>query len=680
MNPRGEKLPISVLVAYYATVAAFFVASFYPEYRVWGISWWAYFPLWVKFLLLGIGMSAPTVIDRVIDRTLKDRDDITPTTYRWLVGGFVVVMLALFYFLRARTHFLGDGYTLLSLLATDNHFLKLREIGGGIFQYWLFGILGRGGETTALLAYRIVSFTGGIFFLTCLVALTPRLVSGRLAGILFLLCVLTCGFSMLFFGYVENYALFAVSVLLYVFSAIRISRREINPMWLIIAQSATVFFHIFGVVLIPVSLYLVLRPTQLWQKVTTAHILVRTAYAAVLAAGLAAVFFYIYTNDLFFKLALVPFRQDEFTVGHYTMFSLDHLIDVANIIPNLVPSILVILTTLEATRRGATLEKLEWLTIGSIFTLCFGSSFIFDAKLGMPRDWDLFAFAGIPLIVGGLTLLLRTPMKITSLKATGLILTLNVLLLAPRLTCLTYPSMMVQHLENYAELDKDKTGPLKYILVKYLLQNGDSATAGRIVNHWYQSDPEQVLVSSTPLGSVPIDSAQWVDVLRRAVKRNPSNWTAWGNLGSMLLVQEKYDSAIYCFRVVDGLRPGYPIVHFNLGLAYYRLGAFVKAENYLESSYQLDTTTLRPLLALQYVYRDNHQRKMYDYNLRRIASRDDAPAQEVKEWIELLLSESDFATASERILKAKGVQLDSSDVASLIARYPNLRDHPNMGP
>ncbi len=675
MTPRGDKLPISVLVAYYATVAAFFVASFYPEYRVWGISWWAYFPLWVKFLLLAIGMAAPTVIDRVIDRTLKDRDDITPITYRWLVGGFVVVMLALFYFLRARTHFLGDGYTLLSLLATDNHFLKLREIGGGIFQYWLFGILGRGGETTALLAYRIVSFVGGIFFITCLTVLTPRIVSGRLARVLFLLCVLTSGFSMLFFGYVENYALFAVSVLLYVYCAIQLSRREINPMWLIIAQSAAVFFHIFGVVLIPVSLYLVLRPTPLWQKVTTAHILVRTAYAAVLAAGLAAVFFYIYTNDLFFRLALVPFRQDEFTVGHYTMLSLDHLVDVVNIIPNLVPSILVILTTLEATRREVTQEKLEWLTIGSISTLCLGSTFIFDAKLGMPRDWDLFAFAGIPLIVGPLTLLLRTPIKLTSLKASGLILALNVLLLGPRLACLTYPSMMVQHLENYAELDKDKTGPLKYILVKYLLQNGDSATAGRIVNQWYQSDPEQVLVSSTPLGSVPIDSAQWVEVLRRAVKRNPSNWTAWGNLGSMLVVQEKYDSAIYCYRVVDGLRPGYPIVHFNLGLAYYRLKEYDRAEYHLTKSFRLDTLSLRPLLALQYIYRDIEKEKKYVNNLRRIAVREDAPAESVKEWIESLLDDGDYVTASKRITEARGAQLDSTDVMDLVTRYPSLRPY-----
>ena len=30
---------------------------------------------------------------------------------------------------------------------------------------------------------------------------------------------------------------------------------------------------------------------------------------------------------------------------------------------------------------------------------CLGAVFVLDPKLGMPRDWDLFSFAGVPFVV-----------------------------------------------------------------------------------------------------------------------------------------------------------------------------------------------------------------------------------------------------------------------------------------
>ncbi|RKX25477.1 MAG: hypothetical protein DRP47_09750, partial [Candidatus Zixiibacteriota bacterium] len=48
----------------------------------------------------------------------------------------VVLSGLLFYFFRARTHFLGDGYTILSLLAADNPLVKGRELGAAYAHIW----------------------------------------------------------------------------------------------------------------------------------------------------------------------------------------------------------------------------------------------------------------------------------------------------------------------------------------------------------------------------------------------------------------------------------------------------------------------------------------------------------------------------------------------------------------
>jgi len=35
--------------------------------------------------------------------------------------------------------------------------------------------------------------------------------------------------------------------------------------------------------------------------------------------------------------------------------------------------------------------------LGLVALLTFGTAFVFDPKIGMARDWDLYAFTGLPL-------------------------------------------------------------------------------------------------------------------------------------------------------------------------------------------------------------------------------------------------------------------------------------------
>ncbi|MCK4461804.1 MAG: hypothetical protein KAW46_08355 [candidate division Zixibacteria bacterium] len=60
MNDKSANA--AIYGAYYLTLVAFLVASYFPEHRVWGFNWWAYYPSWVPWGLFGLGVIAPIIV------------------------------------------------------------------------------------------------------------------------------------------------------------------------------------------------------------------------------------------------------------------------------------------------------------------------------------------------------------------------------------------------------------------------------------------------------------------------------------------------------------------------------------------------------------------------------------------------------------------------------------------
>jgi tetratricopeptide (TPR) repeat protein len=654
-------------VAYYLTLAAFFVASFFPQYRVWGINWWAYFPIWVKLVLLTIGIAAPFAIDRLLSSTLRDKDDISPRTYRWLVGGFVVTMLALFYLLRARTYFLGDGYTLLGLLGSDHPFIKPRNLGGTIFQYWILKLLGGNSEVQALIAYQVVSIGAGLLFLVVAIWAAAKLVSYRLCRLVFVLTVCSGGYMLLFFGYVENYSLFAATVFTYAVTILLIEYRGVSRWWIVPLQALAVFLHIFGVVLIPATVFLLLDATSVWGRVRQQRNWVKIAVALLLLASLVTIFTYAYLTSFFFRLSLLPLLLNEFTVEGYTLFSAHHLVDFLNLIMVLFPG-LAIGTILPA------ISKI--MPIGLAVAGCAGAAFIFAPGLGMPRDWDLFALAGVPLVAGLMFTIVGQTSRI-GLKIGLMILAVQLLVLLPRAFTLTKPELTVKHIEAYTALDVTKSASTRFLLSKYLYSQGDSTQAKAIDSAWFSLDPDSYLMNAAVNEGAALDSGALVAIFRRCTEKNPLNWTAWGNIGVMALRRKEFDSALYFLQISDGLNPYSPTTNLNLGFTLYHLSDFAKAEKHLIEAIHLDSTLLTTsvLMLLADLYRDSKQEAKYVETFGKIARRSDAPPQYVRGWVELLLQAGKYGEASELISRAANLQIDSAYIRLLYQKYPDLKAH-----
>ena len=126
-----------VLVAYYLTLLAVFAATFFPHARIWGFNWWSHFPLWLPIVLLGFGLAMPYLLRHWLRYEVTGRDDISARRF-FIVGLAIIVTLSvLFVLLRARTHFLGDGYTALANLAADKPLVKYRNLGETLIRIWI---------------------------------------------------------------------------------------------------------------------------------------------------------------------------------------------------------------------------------------------------------------------------------------------------------------------------------------------------------------------------------------------------------------------------------------------------------------------------------------------------------------------------------------------------------------
>jgi hypothetical protein len=673
MNERGKSLPASVLIAYYATVAAFLVASFFPQYRIWGMNWWGYFPLWVKLGLLGIGLVAPLVIDRVFNRTLLDRDDISVKTYRWLVGGFAATMIALFYLLRARTHFLGDGYTLLSLLSAPDHLIKPHEYGGTILQYGLYVLLGSHDKAGALVPYQIVSIGSGLLFLMIAVSAAAKLIPNRLNRLLLILVMSTGGYMLMFFGYVENYSLFVVSIALYGLAGLLIIDRKINRWWIVPVVLFAVTQHIFGVVLIPPTIGLLLWDTRIGHWFTAFSRSLKIVVGAVVGALAAGVFAYFYSTNLFFRLALISFTNSRFTTGGYTLLSIDHLIDFVNLLILVFPGIAVATVVTFRFRPPRVLCVSAFLA--GLLICCLGAAFVFEPKLGMPRDWDLFAFAGVPLILAVTYSLFRFSTSRTVVTALLLVSVLNVMTLVPRAVSSVIPEQAIAHTKAYADLDIAKSGPARYLISNYIMEHGDTARAlaeGRI---FHKLEPDLHLISQFQSGRSTMDSADYAVVLQRAIVRNPTAWGPWANLGVILLNEGLYDSALYVLTIADALNPYNAKNYSNIAFAYFYKNDFSHAESYWLKSLRYSTSSNVALVGLVKVYRALGNQEKYSEYFMKVVERPDAPPEYLKALGDYLVQEGRFPEAAIAYKRAVQNGLSQLVVDTLMIQHPQLMNY-----
>jgi len=264
--------------------------------------------------------------------------------------------------------------------------------------------------------YLIISTLCGVAFIWILLRLTTWLGRNRTERVLMVTLVLSLGMIELFFGYIENYTIIAVGVLLYTWLALRSVRGEIGILWPAAVLAITHATHPATIILAPSLLYVAwvrsgrvreqgvngTRARDFWRAVFIMAIPYVLALVGVVmlmtigSHGLDALVGVDFPGGGD-RRWLVPLFQATTKYEHYTMFSLGHLSDIVNeqllVAPAIVPGLgLAALFAWGRLPRRDPAFRLLGLITGLYFLLIL----TWNPDYGGQKDWDLFSGPAVP--------------------------------------------------------------------------------------------------------------------------------------------------------------------------------------------------------------------------------------------------------------------------------------------
>ena len=414
-----------------------------PNARLWGINHLQFLPGGSILTYIAAGLLALLCLVNPVrgwaERLLRLKAEVIfgdDQYYRPLV--VASVLGAVFWFFRMPINFLGDGYNVAEHLAgIAPTIFKWTEAGAVGTIYAVSHLLPLEGLPAARYAYALVSVISGAVSVALFWLLARECGRDAMERLFAFGLMLFSGWTLLFFGYVENYPILWPFVLAYLYTALRYLTNRGNLLWPTLFLSLAMIMHLQVLFLGPSYVVLIISRGA-GQRFYRKHR--RAAIALAVVAAVAAIAFVIvgYARSITFRVVfLPPFVGRPATPG-YAILSLNHLLDIVNEISLLIPLWPVLLIAGWRGVRNAVHDA-----VGRFLLAClaggFGFLLIVDPRLGMGRDWDLFALTAV-----GPTLLLVRAVAAQGgrvMRARSALLILSLVLVAPFLfTNLNYGS------------------------------------------------------------------------------------------------------------------------------------------------------------------------------------------------------------------------------------------------
>lgn len=650
-----KRLLVSVYLVYYLSLALLLATSFFPDQRVWGLNFWAFLNSAEKYYFLGVGIIAPFLFE-YISRAFSDRFQSERSF--WIVGLLITAGFGLiFFFLRASTFFLGDGYTVVASLYGEIVTIKNRSLGENLIHLWLSELLGGRTQDNIYHSFLIGSIGSGVVYLLFGMYVAKKIYADINHRLIFIFGLLTAGGMLLWFGYIEFYSIFVLSVALFTGAGILITNGQLNR-WVILPLLAfSVFLHIFGVILLPAMVYLLIYDSPLAKKISALDNKLKAGLVVVLLIVGILVFRYYYINDYFLQFAIMPLANSKFIVEGYSLFSADHILDYLNLILMFVPGIIIFAIAVLLNPLRGFLKKYENRFLLVLLASAFSAVFIFDPKIGMPRDWDLFSFASIPLTFAVFRWLIanKKPSPIR-LKTAGLVIALGLLVLFSRVTVLFDKEAGVAQFQSYSRLDMIKNKNARVILINYLRDDHQPERSDMELKKWREDFAYTEAVYKMVVQSNPAENRRSIDQAYSTLKIEPTNWNAWTNMGVIYTELGNYDSALVCLRIADGLNPYSSIIYDHLATVYYRKHNNELAKKFWDQSLDRDSTNLSALIGYTHFCKGQNDNQNFKRYLRKVGDHPQAPDQYLAAFYRMYQNSGDMNQAQifYRRLLARG--------------------------
>jgi Tfp pilus assembly protein PilF len=564
----------------------------------------------------------------------------------------------------------------LARLADQVKSAKTWDVGISFIQDGMFNLIEGEPYERALSTLRFISYCAG-FILLLAAAFAARVIfETNPKRLLFFGGVASGGYALQFFGYVENYALLISFMTMFVLMGVAAAKEKISHFWAVIPFLLAVFLHGFGLVLLPALVFLLLRSTKAMQILEEMSGKKRLYLGlGVLALGVI-VYAVLYYNVRFFTFAFLPLLPDQFTVDSNFLLSPKHFIDMVNLLLMLFPGFLILTVVMLVGRGRMSIRGHDSTFLLICLTTSLVAIFVFSPRLGMPRDWDLFAFVGVPLVVYAYHLFLTGFRSArSSVLASGLSIVLSLLVLIPRVTSQAVPDIAISHFEDYLQLDKIQNRNAWSLLVDYYRNTGNSTRADAVNAQSFASFPESSYNAKGKelLGTGKVREAS--QYFERAIDLNPLYYDGYANLGVCMIQFGDLDSAFVLLEIANGLNAFNSSILTNLGTVQMRRGSLESARSYLTKALSIDSTSesaLASMVSTELQLGNYEQSAAY---IQRLSDHSSMPGDYYRQAAVAYLEAGAIAEAATALKLGLQRGLTINQVRELQNQYPALEQH-----
>ncbi len=509
--------------------------------------------------------------------------------------------LLLFLGMRSAVHLLGDGMMLMREL--EDFWSEIPRTDRAPLTFWTVRGLHRAGAfawTSAETTYRIFSCLSGVLFLVVARYAARHLGKDALERFLILALLLGAGYMQLFFAYVENYAFLFPFMLLYLLLGIRVLEGRLAIWWPAALLGVLMALHITMMTLAPSLLALAIlkgRAHGFSGTTVSGRSAARAAFAMLLSA---VVFFGALLLIQFDLFAYLQKRQGFYILNlfaepgpkqHYRLFSMGKWVDFVNQTFLVAPASLMVLLLCRRTRWLQGPDR-QFVLIAALFPILF--TVVANPELGAFRDWDVFAFAALPMTLwAALTLVRELRDRFVSADTAGLICAAAVL------HTVSWIGVNADELSAKARFSSHLKG--RYLsaharshgwetLAVYHRDHGRGVQAIRAYESVVDADPE-FAGGYYNLGNLYYDLKQYdraAAYFQKGIALQPDFAEAHYNLGNLYYDTGKYELAIEHFEKVIALKPDFAEARFQMGNALYGLREYDRAAGYFEDAIGLN--------------------------------------------------------------------------------------------
>ncbi len=376
--------------------AAYLAITFIPicePATLWGISHLYYLSWPARVAVLAGGL-----LTAVLAITFGNLSKLSRPAKNTLVY-FVLplALLAIFYLLRVKTHYLGDGILRAREIELGIALLPTEPLGHFCNYLWhsIFSALLGWNSIQSIAALSLLS---GVVFYFAVLYLVKTLFENSEDQTAAFIVLLFSGTTLLFCGYVESYSLLPALITFYAASSIRALENRGPASVPIRLFFVLVLFHFQFLYLAPTLLYIAY---QQFRKGATATM--TTGLFSILFSLAAVIVIPIWAGRP--ALGIKEFLIDFTSNNVYWLLSRQHLLDILNqLLLTAVVPVAMIAALFRPIKNQLSATQPRLLFAGLLLPGAMAFMTLLRPELGYASDWDLFSSAGLAIGIFAITL------------------------------------------------------------------------------------------------------------------------------------------------------------------------------------------------------------------------------------------------------------------------------------